>query len=136
MATADGRIHRLGKDGGYGRRIILRHGGQYSTLYAHLTRYRKGLKSGATVRQGDVIGYVGSTGMATGPHLHYEFRVNGSHVNPLKFQPPRAQPIDKRYRQQFLAEARIWRTRLDALAGQQPAAPTRVTRSAPASQSG
>jgi murein DD-endopeptidase MepM/ murein hydrolase activator NlpD len=84
--TASGTIVSLGWNGGYGRAILVRHDGPYSTLYAHLSRYRNGLHSGSHVEQGEIIGYVGASGLATGPHLHYEFRVNGQHRNPLAYQ--------------------------------------------------
>ncbi|MDH3280174.1 MAG: peptidoglycan DD-metalloendopeptidase family protein [Gammaproteobacteria bacterium] len=108
LATADGRVRFVGRHGGYGKTVRLSHGGAYSTLYAHLSRYKRGLRQGAVVKQGDVIGYVGSTGLATGPHLHYEFRVHGQHRNPLTFQSPKKGGIDKRYRDVFLAEAQEW----------------------------
>lgn len=117
LATGDGRIHSMGRNGGYGNTVVLKHGGQYSTLYAHLSGYRDGLKKGATVQQGDVIGYVGATGLATGPHLHYEFRVNGQHRDPLTYETPKAQPIAERYRERFLAEAR---ERISQLADMRP----------------
>ena len=92
-ATGDGTIQHIGNKGGYGKTIIVKHGGKYSTLYAHLSRYRKGMKRGRSVRQGQVIGYVGKTGLATGPHLHYEFRVNGLHHNPLTVSLPAAENV-------------------------------------------
>ncbi len=92
-ATGDGRVDFMGTKGGYGRVVILKHGSKYETLYAHMSRYRAGLKTGATVKQGQVIGYVGSSGLATAPHLHYEFRVNGIHKNPVSIVMPRANPI-------------------------------------------
>jgi len=106
LATGDGRIHSIGRNGGYGNTVVLKHGGQYSTLYAHLSGFKKGLGKGSKVKQGEVIGYVGATGLVTGPHLHYEFRVNGQHRNPLTYETPRAQPIAERYRDTFLAMAR------------------------------
>ena len=115
LATADGRVVRVGTDGGYGKSIVIRHGGNYSTLYAHLSRYSKGLKIGKPVRQGQTIGYIGSTGLATGPHLHYEFRVNRVHRDPLKFKQPKADPIDSKYRDAFLRDARVWVARLDTM---------------------
>ncbi len=115
LATADGRITHLGRKGGYGKTIILKHGHQYSTLYAHLKGYKKGLKGGAKVRQGDVIGYVGSTGLATGPHLHYEFRINGTHRNPLTVELPTSNPIEEKYRVKFLQHAKKWVVALDAI---------------------
>ena len=91
--TGDGTIQHIGNKGGYGKTIIVKHGGKYSTLYAHLSRYRKGMKRGRTVKQGQVIGYVGMTGLATGPHLHYEFRVNDRHHNPLTVSLPAAENV-------------------------------------------
>jgi len=115
-ATADGRIVHRGRKGGYGNAVVIRHGGSYSTLYAHLSRFKSGLRNGDRVRQGDVIGYIGSTGLATGPHLHYEFRVNGAHANPLNFKQPKAEPIPAKYRSAFLQQAGVWETRLDLVA--------------------
>lgn len=117
LATGDGRVHSAGRNGGYGNTVILKHGGRYSTLYAHLSRYGEGIRRGATVSQGDVIGYVGSTGLATGPHLHYEFRVNGKHRDPLSFETPKAAPIEDRYRDEFLAMAK---DRLEQIADIRP----------------
>lgn len=94
-ATGDGRIEFIGVKGGYGRVVVLQHGSQYETLYAHLSRYRPGLKAGMPVKQGQIIGYVGSSGLATAPHLHYEFRVNGMHKNPVSITLPRANPIPR-----------------------------------------
>lgn len=108
LATADGRVRFAGRNGGYGKTVRLSHGGAYSTLYAHLSRFKRGLRQGAVVKQGDVIGYVGSTGLATGPHLHYEFRVHGQHRNPLTYRFPKEGGIDARYRDVFLAQAREW----------------------------
>ena len=81
-ATGDGRIKRASRYGSFGNLVIIEHAGGFETKYAHLSRYHKNTKPGTRVRQGDVIGYVGSTGGATGPHLHYEFLVNGVHQNP------------------------------------------------------
>lgn len=92
-ATGDGKVIWAGNKGGYGRVVIIQHGQKYSTLYAHLNKYGRGIRSGKKVRQGQVIGYIGSSGMATGPHLHYEFRVNGVHKNPLTVKLPRVLPI-------------------------------------------
>jgi murein DD-endopeptidase MepM/ murein hydrolase activator NlpD len=85
-ATGNGEIAFLGRKGGYGQAIIIKHGDRYETVYAHLSRYKSGLHEGSMVRQGEVIGYVGQTGLATGPHLHYEFRIDGMHQNPLTAQ--------------------------------------------------
>ena len=95
IATADGKVIHAGNKGGYGRTAILRHAGRFTTLYGHMNGFAKGIHKGATVKQGDIIGYVGSTGLATGPHLHYEFRVDGVHKNPLTYKTPKASAIDK-----------------------------------------
>ena len=94
-ATGEGKVVFQGIKGGYGRVVILQHGSQYETLYAHMSRYRAGLKVGSRVTQGQIIGYVGSSGLATAPHLHYEFRVNGMHKNPVNIVMPRANPIPR-----------------------------------------
>lgn len=101
LATGDGKVAFKGRKGGYGRTIILSHGGKYTTLYAHMSRYRKGLKVGKRVKQGQTIGYIGKSGLATGPHLHYEFRVNGVHRNPLTVKLPKAEALPKKYRADF-----------------------------------
>jgi len=93
--TGNGKIIYRGRKGGYGRVVIVQHGQKYTTLYAHLSNYKKGQHVGTHVKQGQVIGYVGMSGLATGPHLHYEFRVNGVHRNPLTVKLPHAEPIKK-----------------------------------------
>ena len=100
-AAGDGKIIFRGKKGGYGKTVIVQHGGGITTLYAHLNSYALKRKRGSRVKQGQVIGFVGKTGMATGPHLHYEFRVNGAHRNPLTVKLPAASPIAKKYREDF-----------------------------------
>lgn len=92
-AAGDGKVVFRGVNGGYGNAIILQHGSNYSTLYGHMSDYASGASIGSRVEQGQVIGYVGSTGLATGPHLHYEFRVNGVHRNPLTVKLPAAEPL-------------------------------------------
>ncbi len=114
-AAGDGKIKLMGRKGGYGRTVILQHGGAYSTLYGHLSRYAKGLKRGKKVRQGQVIGYVGRSGLATGSHLHYEFRINGVHRNPLRVKLPKALPLEKKYRQDFAAKTQPLLAQLDLL---------------------
>ena len=115
LATGDGKVDFMGTKGGYGRTVILSHGGKYTTLYAHMSRYKKGIRSGKRVKQGQTIGYIGSSGLATGPHLHYEFRVNGTHRNPLTVKLPKAQPLPKKYHAQFKAQATPLITQLDIL---------------------
>lgn len=94
-ATGDGRVAFRGTKGGYGRTVILEHGGKYTTLYAHLSRYSKRSAPNKSVKQGQVIGYVGKSGLATGPHLHYEFRVHGGHRDPLRVKLPRSLALPK-----------------------------------------
>jgi murein DD-endopeptidase MepM/ murein hydrolase activator NlpD len=93
-ATADGQLAFEGVQNGYGNVVILNHQGNLSTVYGHLSRFAKGLHKGDRVRQGDVIGYVGMTGLASGPHLHYEFRVNGQQHDPMSVALPNALPIN------------------------------------------
>ena len=92
MAAGDARVKSVGWNGGYGRAVVLDHGRGYTTLYAHMSRFGK-IKPGQRIGQGTVIGYVGSTGMSTGPHLHYEFRINGVHRNPLSVTMPPPEPL-------------------------------------------
>jgi murein DD-endopeptidase MepM/ murein hydrolase activator NlpD len=99
-AAGDGRVSFVGMQGGYGRVVILEHGGGISTLYGHMSRFAS-VKTGTRVKQGDVIGYVGMSGAATGPHLHYEYRVNGEHRNPRTVPLPDAAPIPAQYAADF-----------------------------------
>jgi murein DD-endopeptidase MepM/ murein hydrolase activator NlpD len=107
-ASGDGKITFAGKKGGYGRLVVIRHGGRYTTAYGHLHRYAKGARRGKKVKQGQIIGYVGSSGLATGPHLHYEFRVNGVHRNPLTVKLPEAQPVNKAYLNNFKENTQVY----------------------------
>src|SRR5258708_39810002 len=100
LATADGHVISAGYRGGYGNAVEIRHG-SITTLYAHLSGFAGGIRAGARVRQGDPIGYVGSTGDATGPPLHYEFKVGGVHQDPLRVPRPKAEPGPARPRSQF-----------------------------------
>ncbi|TVS17499.1 MAG: hypothetical protein EA417_06330 [Gammaproteobacteria bacterium] len=102
MAAGDGVVTTAASHHANGNYIIIRHGEQYQTKYLHLHRFARGVRSGARVRQGQVIGYVGMTGWATGPHLHYEFLVNGVHQNPRTVNLPQAEPIAESERQRFL----------------------------------
>lgn len=96
-ATADGTIAFSGDKNAYGNTVILKHGDNISTLYAHMSRIANKSKKGVKVRRGDIIGYVGKTGRVTGTHLHYEFRINNKHVDPLKVELPMAAALDKKY---------------------------------------
>lgn len=116
-STGDGKVIYAGRKGGYGRVVIVQHGQRYRTLYAHLNGYAKGARSGKRVKQGQTIGYVGSSGLATGPHLHYEFYVNGSVRNPVTVKLPHAQPIAKHEKAAFTQHAQTMKTQLAAYAG-------------------
>ncbi|MGH8581418.1 MAG: M23 family metallopeptidase [Gammaproteobacteria bacterium] len=114
-ATGHARVRFAGGKSGYGNTVILDHGDTYSTLYGHLSRFAKGIKTGQTVQQGQIIGYVGSTGLATGPHLHYEFRINEVHKNPLTVALPRSMPLEDKARALFKSTAKTLLAQLDAL---------------------
>jgi murein DD-endopeptidase MepM/ murein hydrolase activator NlpD len=100
-ATADGVIELAGRENGYGNVIKMNHQGRYSTVYGHLSRFASGLHNGQRVKQGQVIGYVGMTGLATGPHLHYEFKIDGQQRNPMSVALPSAQPVSAAYKTAF-----------------------------------
>ena len=114
-AVGDGVITHIGRKGGYGNTIIVQHGGKYTTLYAHMKNFKRGLKRGSKVKQGQIIGYVGKSGLATGPHLHYEFRINGDHVNPLTVKLPGAKPITNFRLANFKLNTQGYLTLLDNL---------------------
>ena len=120
-AAGDGKVLFRGAQGGYDNTIILQHGGNITTLYGHLSRFGSA-RAGARVNQGDVIGYVGSSGLATGPHLHYEYRVNGAHRNPRTVALPPADPIAAEQQAAFRAATEpLWR-QLDGFVGPFPIA--------------
>jgi murein DD-endopeptidase MepM/ murein hydrolase activator NlpD len=101
-AIGDGHIAYIGWKGGYGRFILIRHNNRnHSTAYAHMRRFARGMKKGKRVKQGQIIGYVGMSGLATGPHLHFEFRSRGRAVNPLTVKHPPAKPVLKTERIRF-----------------------------------
>jgi len=116
-ATSDGTIAFVGKQGGYGNLIVLQNQGNYSTAYGHLSAFAKGLRRGSRINQGDVIGFVGMSGLASGPHLHYEFRVAGVQRNPLSVDLPTAFPIAAKYRPQFAGASQPLMARLELLRG-------------------
>jgi murein DD-endopeptidase MepM/ murein hydrolase activator NlpD len=107
-ATGDGVVALAGVAAGYGNVVIVRHAGDYTTLYGHLSRFVPGLKVGARVRQGEAIAFVGATGWATGPHLHYEFRLAGMARDPTTIGLPTAVPIPPEQRAQFVAATRAF----------------------------
>ena len=105
FATGDGEVEMAGTKGGYGNTIILKHREGYTTLYSHLSKFKKGLKKGQVVAQGDIIGYVGSSGLATGPNLHYEFRKNNVPVNPITVKLPNSLSLTKKELASFKVDA-------------------------------
>ncbi len=113
--TGDGKITFRGKQRGYGNVVIVQHGKAYSTLYAHLSKFKRGQRRGSHVNQSDIIGYVGQTGLASGPHLHYEFRVNGAHRNPVTVKLPNALPMASRYKKDFLRKSKKYVQQLKQL---------------------
>ncbi|MDR2678578.1 MAG: M23 family metallopeptidase [Zoogloeaceae bacterium] len=121
-ATGDGVVSFAGQQNGYGNIVILTHNGSYQTAYAHMRNFAEGLKKGDRVSQGDIVGYVGQTGWATGPHLHYEFRVNGKAIDPLSLEVPISIPLDARQQVAFKARAGKQQELLDMLDASEPAA--------------
>ncbi len=101
MSTANGTVTFASWKGGYGNCVIIKHGEKYKTLYAHLSKFKKGVGKGTYVKQGDIIGYVGSTGYSTGPHLHYEFFVNGVQVDHYKQDLPPSEPLSIEHKESF-----------------------------------
>ena len=102
--TGDGIVVNVGYNGGSGKFIKIKHNSVYTTMYLHLSRYAKGIKKGTLLKQGQVIGYVGSTGLATGPHLDYRFYINGSPVDPLKVELPPSHPVKEELRAEYEAQ--------------------------------
>jgi murein DD-endopeptidase MepM/ murein hydrolase activator NlpD len=116
-AAGDGRIQFSGQKGGYGNVLEIAHARGVVTVYGHLSRFAKGVRTGTKVTQGEVVAYVGMTGLATGPHLHYEYRVNGLHKNPQTVDLPGAAPIDPAWRQDFDEKTALALAALEAPAG-------------------
>ena len=114
-ATSDGVVSSFGKQGGYGNVIMINHQGRFTTVYGHLSGFAKGLRRGQRVAQGDVIGYVGMTGLTSGPHLHYEFKVDGQQRDPLRVALPDAKPIDGANKAAFQSAADSFVARLNLL---------------------
>nr|WP_312973622.1 peptidoglycan DD-metalloendopeptidase family protein [Pseudomonas sp.] len=112
-AAGDGKVILAGRKGGYGNTIVLQHGSRYRTLYAHMQGFAKGVRTGGSVKQGQIIGYIGTTGLSTGPHLHYEFQVNGTHVDPLSQKLPMSDPIARQEKQRFLQQSKPLMARMD-----------------------
>jgi len=116
-ASGEGRVSFAGTRGGYGNAVILAHSGNISTLYGHMSRFARGIRVGSHVQQGQIIGYVGMTGLATGPHLHYEYLMNGVHKDPQTVKLPGAQPLRADALDRFRADTAGW---LAALASPPP----------------
>jgi murein DD-endopeptidase MepM/ murein hydrolase activator NlpD len=116
-AAGDGRVQFAGQKGGYGNVLEIAHARGVVTVYGHLSRFAKGIHSGTKVTQGDVVAYVGMTGLATGPHLHYEYRVNGVHKNPQTVDLPGAAPIDPAWRNDFEEKTALALAALEAPVG-------------------
>ena len=114
-ATSDGVVTSFGRQGGYGNFITVNHQGRFTTLYGHLSSFAKGLRRGQRVAQGDVIGYVGMTGMTSGPHLHYEFKIDGQQRDPLRVALPDAKPVSAENMAAFQLAADNFVARLNLL---------------------
>lgn len=112
-SAGDGKVLLAGRKGGYGNTVIIQHGQRYRTLYAHMQGFAKGVRNGSTVTQGQIIGYIGTTGLSTGPHLHYEFQVDGVHVDPLGLKLPMADPIAKSEMPRFMQQSQPLMARMD-----------------------
>ena len=115
MTIGDGVVTSVKYEGAGGNTVRIRHNSVYSTAYLHLSKYAKGLKAGQRVRQGEVIGYVGSTGRSTGPHLDFRVWKNGTPINPLKMESPPAEPIDEKNRASFEEAAAKYKARIDTI---------------------
>jgi murein DD-endopeptidase MepM/ murein hydrolase activator NlpD len=124
FASGNGTVIKAARESGYGNRVEIQHANGYVTTYNHLTGFARGMSEGARVRQGQVVGFLGMTGLATGPHLHYEVIVNGHFVDPLRVKLARTRELDQR----MLASFRKERDRIDGLIAKAPNA-TRVASS-------
>jgi len=127
MAAGDGVVLRAGRAGGYGNLIELRHRNGITTRYGHLRGFTRGIRGGARVTQGQTIGYVGSTGLASGPHLHYEFRVNGVAKDSRRVELGNGAPVSERHRESFEQERDRLRQLLDSSPPEAIAQATRDT---------
>ena len=116
LAAGDGTVERVGREGGYGNYVRIRHANGFATAYGHMSRYAAGVEPGVSVKQGQIIGYVGSTGMSTGPHCHFEVLVNNNFVNPMTIQVPRGLQLTGRQFAEFERE----RNRIETLMQMDP----------------
>ena len=115
LAVGSGTILKAAYSGGAGKMVKIRHNSNYTTAYLHLSRYGKGIRAGTNVEQGQIIGYVGSTGLSTGPHLDFRFYKNGVPVDPLKVDPPSSNPVKDEYCTAFMAYRDQMLSKLDAI---------------------
>ena len=115
FAAGDGTLEKVGWLNGYGRYILIRHNSTYKTAYAHMSGWAKGIRRGARVYQGQIIGYVGSTGNSTGPHLHYEILINGKQANPIKVRMPSGKPVNFKDKKAFLKKIQEIKQEIDKL---------------------
>ena len=122
VAAGDGRVTWASRNGSFGNLVVIKHGDRFETKYAHLSSYARCMRVGARVKQGEVIGYVGMTGGATGPHLHYEFLIDGAHRNPrtVHDQLPKAESVPAEEMDRFRQQTQIILARLDALTSDNP----------------
>jgi murein DD-endopeptidase MepM/ murein hydrolase activator NlpD len=111
-AAGNGKVLFIGRKGGYGQVLIIEHGEHFETLYAHLSDFKRGLQMGDSVEQGQIVGYVGQTGLATGPHLHYEFRVDGVHQNPEAVNKQQSVPLSENTLAEFKSQSRPYLVKL------------------------
>jgi murein DD-endopeptidase MepM/ murein hydrolase activator NlpD len=112
-AAGDGKVIFAGRKGGYGNVVVIQHSGRYRTLYGHMQGFAQGVHDGSSVRQGQIIGFVGTTGLATGPHVHYEFQVDGMQVDPLNAKLPMSDPIAASEKKRFLQLSQPLMARMD-----------------------
>ncbi|NNM14597.1 MAG: peptidoglycan DD-metalloendopeptidase family protein [Gammaproteobacteria bacterium] len=115
IAAGDGKVIFRGRKGGYGNCVIIQHGGNITTLYAHLNKFNRKVRHGSRVKQGQTIGYLGATGTVTAKHLHYEYRVNGVHRNPRTVKLPNAKPLPKKHKADFEQVKNPLLTQLDVI---------------------
>ena len=122
VASADGRVTWASRNGSFGNLVVIKHGDRFETKYAHLSSYARGVRVGNRVQQGDIIGYVGMTGGATGPHLHYEFLIDGVHRNPRTVHDmlPKAESVPAEELDRFLQHSQILLAQLNGLTGGNP----------------
>jgi murein DD-endopeptidase MepM/ murein hydrolase activator NlpD len=117
VAAGDGRVIYKGWKRDYGKTVIIRHALEYQTYYGHLSRFAKKLSKGTWVKQGQVIGYVGSTGLSTGPHLDYRVKKGGKHIDPLKMVPPSVAPVQQKFMQDYLQVRDEMLLKMQSMAG-------------------